>query len=372
MRFLKFGKEKPPEEAPAVVQTTERLYKSPLDRFSCFGLLSEYELYRQLRKNIPVIDSALSKLVLLMGDFTIKCDNRSVEYEINRFFANVRCGGYQAGFHQFSLAYMNQMLTYGTAVGEIVLTKDGMDIYSIVNVPLESVKLDFDENGVDTLMFPSDPILCCEPFKHQELLLYSVLNPEPGKPYGVSVLNGLQFVSDILMNIYATIGENWKNAGNVRFAVTYKPNGDADRTLSRERVQDIAEEWGKVMRDGSTVSDFVSVGDISVKVIGADNQILDSNVPVRQMLEQIVSKLSIPPYLLGLNQGTETQMSTQQADILTNEIEYYRRIFNGAILKIADVWQHLNGFDEPLTVEWDRLDLRGELCAGEALKKGEI
>ena len=52
--------------------------------------------------------------------------------------------------------------------------------------------------------------------------------------------------------------------------------------------------------NSNTVKDFVAVGDVSVKVIGADNAVLDSEIPVRQLLEQIVSKLSIPPFLLGL------------------------------------------------------------------------
>ena len=34
------------------------------------------------------------------------------------------------------------------------------------------------------------------------------------------------------------------------------------------------------------VRDFVSVGDVSIKAIGADNQILDSETPVRQMLDR--------------------------------------------------------------------------------------
>ncbi len=48
------------------------------------------------------------------------------------------------------------------------------------------------------------------------------------------------------------------------------------------------------MRSGS-VKDFVAVGDVDIKVIGADNQIPDSEIPVREMLEQIVAKLGIPP-----------------------------------------------------------------------------
>ena len=70
-------------------------------------------------------------------------------------------------------------------------------------------------------------------------------------------------------------------------------------------------------RSGS-VRDFVAVGDVDIKVIGGDAPILDSQVPVRQVLEQIVAKTSIPPFMLGLNWNSTERMSAQQADNLTD------------------------------------------------------
>ena len=113
------------------------------------------------------------------------------------------------------------------------------------------------------------------------------------------------------------------------------------------------------MRD-SRVSDFVSVGDVSIKVIGADNQILDSEIPVRQLLEQIVSKLSIPPFLLGLQWSSTERMASQQADILTSELEYYRRLIEPTIRKICTVYLRSIGFDCGIGVEWDNINLQDE------------
>lgn len=61
------------------------------------------------------------------------------------------------------------------------------------------------------------------------------------------------------------------------------------------------------------------MGDVDIKVIGADNQILDSEVPVRQILEQLIARTGIPPFLLGLNWSTTERMSAQQADLMTSE-----------------------------------------------------
>ena len=183
---------------------------------------------------------------------------------------------------------------------------------------------------------------------------------------GTSLLRGLPFVSGILMQIYQTIGINWERVGNVRFAVTYKPSGDSDRAYAKERAQQIAKEWGRAMQPGAGVSDFVSVGDVNVKVIGADNQILDSNVPVRQMLEQIVAKLGIPPFLLGLSWSTTERMSVQQTDILTSELESYRCVLNPAIAKICSLWLRMHGFDGGFHIEWGNINLQDELDLAQA------
>ena len=115
------------------------------------------------------------------------------------------------------------------------------------------------------------------------------------------------------------------------------------------------------MQVGGHPSDFIAVGDVGIKVIGADNQVLDSQVPVRQMLEQIVSKLSIPPFLLGLNWSSTETMSDQQAEILGSELEAYRRLLNPVIFKICDTWLAINGYQTEYKVSWNKIKLEDQL-----------
>lgn len=112
------------------------------------------------------------------------------------------------------------------------------------------------------------------------------------------------------------------------------------------------------MESGGSVKDFVAVGDVNIKAIGADNQILDSNIPVRQMLEQIVAKLGVPPFLLGLSWSTTERMSYQQADVLTSEIDSYRRELTPVISQICDLWLRMNGYSCSFNVEWDSITLQ--------------
>ena len=138
-----------------------------------------------------------------------------------------------------------------------------------------------------------------------------------------------------------------------------KPSDNSDYAGASQQAQTVAQAWKEAM-DSSAVKDFVAVGDVSIKVIGADNEILDSEIPVRQLLEQIVAKTGIPPFMLGLSWSSTERMSTQQADILTTELEAYRRILTPVITKIGNMYLALNGIQCDLKVIWNKITLQDE------------
>jgi len=190
--------------------------------------------------------------------------------------------------------------------------------------------------------------------------LFSALNPEPGKILGTSLLRGLPFVSDVLLTIYNTIGENWSHAGNLRYAVTYKPGDSIDSGNAKERAEQMAEAWRDAISSKDTIKDFVAVGDVSVKVIGADSGVLNSEVPVKQLMEQIIAKTGLPPYMLGLSWSTTERMSSQQADVLTTELEAYRRILNPVLFRIGKKYLEINGIGSSVEIVWDSITMQDE------------
>ena len=194
---------------------------------------------------------------------------------------------------------------------------------------------------------------------YQELLLFTPLHPEAEHPYGVSLLRGLPFMADILMKIYNTVGVNWERCGNMRFAVTCR-DGDGN---AAERGQLLASEWSRAMQDtrSGSVRDFVAVGDVDIKVIGGDAPILDSEVPVRQILEQVVAKTGIPPFMLGLNWNSTERMSAQQADLLTTEITAIRRSLTPAVERICRLWLRMHGYSGSVEALWDEINLQDEV-----------
>ena len=122
----------------------------------------------------------------------------------------------------------------------------------------------------------------------------------------------------------------------------------------------MASQWSQAMQSSrqGAVRDFVAVGDVDIKVIGADNQILDSEVPVRQILEQLVAKTGIPPFLLGLSWSSTERMSAQQADLLTSEITAIRRSLEPMLRRICRLWLRLGGYDDQVSIEWEDINLQ--------------
>ena len=136
------------------------------------------------------------------------------------------------------------------------------------------------------------------PLPYQHLLLFTTMNPEPAHPYGVSLFRGMPFLAEILVKIYNTIGINW------------------------------------------------------------EAPILDSQIPVRQILEQLVAKTGLPPFLLGLSWSTTERMSVQQADLLTSELWALRRMVEPAMEKVCRTFLALEGLDDRFQIIWDDISLQ--------------
>lgn len=364
-----FERKRKSESSQVAVTGVPQLYDN---RFALFGsrsgsLAAERQLYSKLRKNVPVIDGAIGKIVRLTGGFNVISDDVRARKMLDDFLLNVNVGGNQQGIGAFIDRYLESLLTYGTSVGEMVLCSDNRT-FSLFNGELENIALRRNKSNpmqvdISTLANGGEV-----PVKNSNAVLYSVLDPDAGELYGNSILRGLPFVSAILLQIFESIGTNWERMGNLRYAVTYKPQNDAlDKAYAKERAMQIAKGWSEAMKSGGEVKDFIAVGDVDIKVIGADNQILDSEIPVRQLMEQIVAKTGLPPFMLGLNWSTSERMAQQQTDMLTSELWHYRRLLTPVIMKIAGMFLRMNGFSSACRVEWDDISLLDETQQAKAL-----
>ncbi|MBO7395729.1 MAG: serine/threonine protein phosphatase [Ruminococcus sp.] len=323
----------------------------------------EKELFDRLRYAVPVIDAAIMKIIRLTGGFRLVCSDERFQEQLDRFCENVPVGLTGTSLGCFADAFLDSMLTYGSAVGEIVIDEEGRRIAGLWNGDTTSTTVSAGASPFERRYAVRRQDGTLREVAHPERILYASLTN------GRSLLRGLPAMSSILLRIYQCIGQNYDRAGNVRYAVTYKPqNGASDIASTREHAMQIAREWAEGMNSAKCgrVKDFVAVGDVDIKVIGADNKFFDTNVPVRQIMEQIISKLSIPPFLLGLNWSSTERMSSQQADILTSELEYYRRLLTPVLRSIGDAYLCSAGAEAVCSVEWDNINLQDESVLAEA------
>ena len=320
--------------------------------------MGEERMYHQLRVALPVLDAAVGKLVRLSGGFRAVCRNEAAQEKLNQFLKTVPCGRGQFGIGNFLSGYLDSLLTYGRAAGEMVVANG--KLRAVCWGDVTALEIHQGDSPLDMVLWGPDEHGAIRPLPYQQLLLFTTMNPEPGSPYGVSIFRGMPFLADILMKIYQTMGTNWERAGNVRYSVICKGGEDLDPTVAQERGKAVAAQWSRAMEDSKsgTVRDFVAVGDVEIKVIGGDSPILDSEVPVRQILEQLVAKTGLPPFLLGLNWSTTERMSVQQADILTSELWAIRRTVEPAIEKICRTFLALEGFDNRVEIQWDDISLQ--------------
>ena len=330
---------------------------STLRSFTALGG-GEERMYRQIREAVPVLDAAVTKLVRLSGGFTVQCQDPLSQKRLEAFLANVPCGRGQVGIDSFLAAYIDSLLTYGRAIGEMVVA--GGKVRAVCWGDVNALEIQEGENVLDTTVWGRDERGMMRPLPYQHLLVFTTMNPEPEHPYGVSLFRGMPFLTDILMKIFNAVGTNWERAGNIRYSVICKGGENMDPGVVQERGRQVATEWAKAMEDGKngTVRDFVAVGDVEIKVIGGEAPILDSQVPVRQILEQLVAKTGLPPFLLGLNWSTTERMSTQQADLLTSELWALRRTVEPAVAKICRTFLAMEGLDTRVAICWNDISLQ--------------
>ena len=349
-----------PETAFPLLVPAARPKQNPQDLLSAASADPlEWRLYDALRYAVPVIDAALRKIVRLTGGFHLTAEHPHTQELLEQFAESVPVNASGCSLQTFADQMLDSLLMYGNAAGELLTDEEG------IPCGLLAVKPEL------LIPVPDSPTHCGfvtvtpdgkkHPVSHPERILFAALDPPAGSVCGVSVLRGLPAVSKILLRIFECIAQNYDRAGNVRYAVTYHPDANA-AGFAKEHAEQLASAWKDGIRAAQygEVQDFVAVGDIDIKVIGAENPLFDTEIPVRQILEQIVSKLSIPPFLLGFSWSTTERMSSQQADILTSELEYFRRLLTPMLRRIGTDYLRACGYGDAVSVQWDNINLQDE------------
>ena len=175
MRWFKRQRE---TAAPAAVQLRNST-RHP------FGMLRDYvpmrtgefQLYREVREAVPLVDAAIYKLLRLSGGVTAACGDRAAERELRDFLRTVPAGRGQFGINAFLDCYLDSLLTCGRAVGEIVPTCGGRDIAALLCGRVEDIEIQEGEHPLKFVICGVDEHGTMGPLPYQDLLLFTPLNP---------------------------------------------------------------------------------------------------------------------------------------------------------------------------------------------------
>jgi hypothetical protein len=158
-----------------------------------------------------------------------------------------------------------------------------------------------------------------------ESLIYFSIHNENQNPYGTPLLRSCEFASKVLVTIQNATLNVWERFGDPSFNIVYKTSkkDGADHVTRRAQIETEFNTAIRAKREGKS-ADFIRAIDkdseISIQVIGHDNQILEMEIPARHVLEQIVAKTGLPPWMLGLHWSTTERLSNAEAEMLLADV----------------------------------------------------
>jgi len=313
-------------------------------------------LFEVLRESLPVLDAAIDRLVTLDGVPEIEGDNQALVDEIREWAENVQCGDTEIGLPAFVRNWRNEIHEQGFGLGEWVYSDDGRDIVRLNVADSKAVHFgrkkdetlgvyfspkyrpryisDVATDGVNQILSGraaanlSASVLTGQGFKelnmsNKRIMAYRSENG--GDPYGVSLMRSMEFVAKTLLTIENGMLNSWERFGDPSFHIHYKAAGRVDAPTLESRRKTIAANFAAAItgkRAGHT-ADFVTAVDkdseMSISVIGHEGQVLDIEMPARHVLEQIVAKTGLPPWMLGLIWGTSERLAKFQSELLKQE-----------------------------------------------------
>lgn len=136
------------EKISAAAVQTGSCARHPFGRVALYTPLgTNGHVYASLRESVPIIDAAVLKIIRLVNDFKFETGDEAVDRDLNGFFESINVGGNQIGIDAFVSSYLSDLLTYGSAVGEMIADDNGF--YALYNGDLATLEVKRAENGFD-------------------------------------------------------------------------------------------------------------------------------------------------------------------------------------------------------------------------------
>gem|GEM_PF-705294 len=279
--------------------------------------------YEFLREAIPVIDAAIRRLVSLDGHLVVKGNNAALVEEIREWMHNVKVNDIQTGLQAFHQSLTNEAFEQGFALGEWVVNEERDDITGLRTGDSKFVRFQRTPKGVNIFQ-RSDTDVSFRELRREQLIYFSIDN-ENQNPYGCPLFRSCEFVAKILATMQNALGNQWERFGDPSFSVIYKTSkkDGMDLEARRKTLETDLNTAVRAKREGRS-ADFVRAIDtnseIEIDVIGAKGEIMSVEEPARHVLEQIIAKSGLPPWMLGMHWSSTQALAGVEVEVLKSDI----------------------------------------------------
>ena len=283
----------------------------------------ESTFYEFLREAIPIIDAAINRLASLDGHIIVKGENEALVDEIREWMDNVSVNDIQRGMQSFHQNVSSEAFEQGFGLGEFVVDKKRTDIVGLRVADSKYIKFKRTDTGINIYQKADTDIQ--ERLLNPNNLLYFSINNENQNPYGTPLLRSCEFVSKILATLQNSLANVWERFGDPSYSIIYKTSkrDGADLAARRKTIEDEFNAAIRAKREGKS-ADFIRAIDqsseIKIDVIGAAAQLLEFEIPSRHILEQIIAKTGLPPWMLGMHWSTTERISDSEAEMLLADV----------------------------------------------------
>lgn len=330
--------------------------------------------YEALRAATPLIDGGINRLVLLDGLIRFDGTDSALCAELSASMAELPVNDVEVGIQSLYELQGNEMYEQGFGMAELVYDARGRALVGTRVADSKGMLARRNEQGniewwyrppaweLVTRRDGSDQVEVVlrnnianatpgylNQVNYAQLdasrLVYSAMHPEADNPYGISLMRSMEFVAQNLLKIQNATGNVWDRYGDPPFRLTYTTKNRSVKApeLDKRRAA-LAADLSAVLdakRLGNSADFVQAIGaddTITLEVIGAQGSVLDLSAPAKHFVEQILAKIPIPGWMIGLSDAQAGRMADQQSELVlqASKTRFERRL--PALNAVVSAW----------------------------------
>lgn len=332
-----------------------------LNPFSRVPSAQNFALYYAIRESLPIVDAMITKTRQLIGRPYIDADDET-KRELSAWADYLPVNHLQRGLGTWLNTWIDNALLYGRAHTEIILNRDGMDVYALQELHPRTINLRPHKDLYSIEIVQQQPFYG-EPVRLDPLLMLNNIHDIRGDdPSGTSMLWGLPFVTEIMQKLFKSLGATWDRFGTPRYHINWEPPADFsddDGSQADEIMGGFAAQFVSALESGmkGDIVDFYTSGKVTVSIIGAEGETLSIEQPMMAISQQVIAKSHIPPVAYGFNMSRGEVVTQIQADLLTTLIDGLRDEVTSGIMYLLDFRQRIAGKNRDFKLVWPKLTL---------------